>query len=363
MRRLDLLLVLFLPAALAAQQAPGPIQQPQAPPQEDSLGEADRLAAEGRNGEAVALYRSWLAANPGAGSYGEVLLKAASAAPEATLALSLLAEFGPRIADEGQRAEVLARQLSLLRLLGRFEEALELERAQASTPSGLYDQALLSYELGEMDAAGKLLSGLVQEGSAPLEAETAARCHYLLALIHIETGRFAEAENSLRILAERYPGAAVAPAALLARRELELRRNNPAGAEEAAQELCRRFPGSPECALASSKTNGRVRLSPTPGRLLAGLEAQPVSAPAPQAGSPAPETVLQVGSFRDEENAGYLVSDLKAKGFKARIAEAVIRGVRYYRVVIGAAQGPEQTQTLLVRLKEAGFEGVLLLPD
>ncbi len=355
MSRRGFLLVLFLPAALAAQQPPGPAQ-------EDSLGQADALAAEGRNAEAVSMYRTWLLANPGSGSFGEVLLKAASAAPEAGLALALLVEFGPQVPDAGQRAEALERRLTLLRLLGRFEDALELERAQAPNPASLYEQAVLLYEQGELEPAEKLLSGLVQAGSESLEPETAARCHYLLALLYTETGRFAEAEASLRTLAERYAGAAIAPAALLARRELELRRNNAAGAEEAAQELCRRFPASPECALAS-RTGSRVRLSPTPARLLSGLERQPVSAPGPQASSPAPEAVLQVGSFRDEENAGYLVGDLKAKGFAARVAEAVIRGVRYYRVVIGSVQGPEQAQAMLVRLKEAGFEGVLLLPD
>jgi len=355
MSRLGFLLVLLLPAALAAQQQPAPVA-------EDPLGQADALAAEGRNSEAVTLYRTWLAANAGSSSFGEVLLKGASAAPEASLALALLVEFGPQIPDAGQRAEALERRLALLRLLGRFEEALELERAQAPSPANLYDQALLSYEQGELDPAEKILSGLVQEDSAPSEPETAARSLYLLALIYTETDRFAEAERTLRTLAERYPGSGIAPAALLASRELELKRNNPAGAEQAAQELCRRFPSSPECALASRAGN-RVRLSPTPARLLSGLERQPVSSPAPQASSPAPEAVVQVGSFRDEENAGYLVRDLKAKGFVARVAEAVIRGVRYYRVVIGSVQDPEQAQAMLVRLKEAGFEGVLLLPD
>ena len=355
MSRLGFLLALLLPAVLAAQQQPVPIQ-------EDSLGQADALAAEGKNSEAVSLYRSWLLANPGSVSFGEVLLKAASAAPEASLALALLAEFGPQVPDADQRTEALKRRLALLRLLGRFEEALDLEGAQPSNPASLYDQALLLYEQGELDPAEKILSGLVQAGSGPLEPETAARCHYLLALLYTETGRFAEAEGSLRTLAERHPGAEIAPAALLARRELELRRNNPAGAEEAAQELCRRFPSSPECALAS-RSGSRVRLSPTPVRLLSGLERQPVSAPSPQASSPAPEAVVQVGSFRDEENAGYLVRDLKGKGFASQVAEAVIRGVRYYRVVLGSVQSPEQAQAMLVRLKEAGFEGVLLLPD
>ena len=355
MSRRSLLLALLLPAALAAQQPP-------APAQEDSLRRADELAAAGKNAEAVPLYRAWLAANLDSGSFGAVLLQAASAAPEASLALALLGEFAPRVADPGQRAEALGRQLGLLRLMGRFEEALALERAQAPAAPGLYAQAVLLYEQGEREQAEKLLSALLQAGGQSLEPETAARSHYLLAVIYTETGRLAQAEACFRLLDERYAASSISPAVLLARRELERRRNNPAGAEEAAKELCRRFPASPECALASG-TEGRVRLSPTPARLLPALEQQPVPAPGPQETVSSPGTLVQIGSFRDEENARCLVRDLKAKGFQARVVEALIREVRYYRVVAGSVQSPEQAQDMLVRLKEAGFEGVLLLPD
>jgi cell division protein FtsN len=115
-----------------------------------------------------------------------------------------------------------------------------------------------------------------------------------------------------------------------------------------------------------------VRLAPTPARLLSGLEAQPAPASCERETPGADRVserygaggaVIQAGSFREEENAGDMVRELKNKGFEARIMAALIRDVRYYRVVVGSRQSQAQAQATLVRLKEAGFEGALILPD
>jgi hypothetical protein len=331
-----------------------------------------------------------------------VLLRAAAAAPETGTALALLREYGPRVTDAGQRDECLGRQLTLLSLLGRSEEALALEQARPPTPSGRFDQALLAYELGELGQAERLASGVAQEGA--LDPEVAARAQHLLAVIFIETGRYSQAEAAFRTLAERYADAAIGPAVLLARRDFELARGNRTGADAAAQELCRRYPAAPECLLLSRTGSGaRVRLAPTPARLLSGLQIPALPAPETQSADRVSErsgadrvsersgddrvsersgadrvserpsadrvserpsadrAIIQTGSFRDEENASYMVRDLKAKGFEARVMEAVIRDVRYYRVVVGSQQST--AQAMLIRLKEAGFEGVLILPD
>jgi hypothetical protein len=363
MSRRWLLPLLFVPAVLAAQQAPVP-----AP--EDYLQQAEALVAEGRSAAAVALYRSWLAANPDSARFGSVLLAAASAAPETGTALALLGEYGPRVTEAGERDECLGRRLTLLSLLGRFEEALALERARSPTPSGRIERALLAYEIGELEEAERLVSDLLKEGA--LEPEAAARAQYLLAVIYTETGRYPQAETAFRTLAGN-SDAAIGPAVLIARRDFELARGNKPGADEAAQELCLRYPAAPECLLVSGKgPDTRVRLAPTPARLLSGLEAQPAPASGERETPGADRVserygaggaVIQAGSFREEENAGDMVRELKNKGFEARIMAALIRDVRYYRVVVGSRQSQAQAQATLVRLKEAGFEGALILPD
>ena len=74
---------------------------------------------------------------------------------------------------------------------------------------------------------------------------------------------------------------------------------------------------------------------------------------------PAPKVWVQAGSFSVAENAHYLQRDLAAKDFAARVAEVSLAGKIYYRVLIGPADSPEEAQQLLLRLKDAGFEGVL----
>jgi cell division protein FtsN len=97
--------------------------------------------------------------------------------------------------------------------------------------------------------------------------------------------------------------------------------------------------------------------------LLSGLGLQTIPASDAQETPGAAKAFIQTGSFRDKENARFMVRDLKAKGFEARVMEVVIRDVRYYRVIVGSQQSTAQAQATLVRLKEAGYEGVLILPD
>ena len=79
------------------------------------------------------------------------------------------------------------------------------------------------------------------------------------------------------------------------------------------------------------------------------------------ANTTATSALVQVGSFRDPDNARYLVRDLANRGFEARVVEAKVGEARYYRVVVGPGQTPDGTQATILRLKDAGFEGVLLL--
>jgi cell division protein FtsN len=73
--------------------------------------------------------------------------------------------------------------------------------------------------------------------------------------------------------------------------------------------------------------------------------------------------LVQAGSFRDPENARYLARDLVARGFEAHLVEKTVGEVRYYRVVVGREQSSESAQALILRLKDAGFEGFLLLEE
>jgi tetratricopeptide (TPR) repeat protein len=356
-----LLYLALLPALLWAQEAERP---------EELLRRADSLAAGGDRGAAVALYREWLRANGEAEAFGEVLLRAVDAAAEVGDALRLLAEFAPRLRDPAVQEACLERRAALLRLSGRPEEALAVLAGLPETPARLVERAGISLELGLTGEAEQILRRLCDSEDAGIAADA----RLLLATVYLASGSGAQGEAELRGLIESRPDAPAVPAALLALGEALRARGEAKAAEEVLRDLETRFPASPEAALAGTGT--RVRQAPLPLRLLppgdagsdgaglaAGSPAGNLSPSSPSAPPVAPPraALVQAGSFRDPDNAQYLVRDLAAHGFAARVVEKPIGDSRYYRVVVGPEQNPEQAQELILKLKDAGYEGVLLL--
>jgi hypothetical protein len=127
--------------------------------------------------------------------------------------------------------------------------------------------------------------------------------------VYLATERGAQGEQELRALLESRPDALAVPAGLLALAEALRERGDAKAAEEALAELQARFPASPEAGLAEAWPG--VRQAALPLRLLP--PAPPPgpagsAAPAEGGGQQAPRKVLvQAGSFRDSENARYLV--------------------------------------------------------
>ena len=365
-----LLFLALLPAVPWAQEA----EQP-----EELFRRADSLAAEGDTGAAVALYREWLLANGEAEAFGQVLARAADTAAEAADALRLLAEFAPRVREPAAREALLERQAGLLRLSGRVEEALIVQIGLPDTPVRLVERAGLCLELGLTGEAEQILQR-VRESA---DAEAAAASRVLLARVYLATERGAQGEAELRALLRDQPDAQAVPGALLVLGEALRERGDVRGAEEALAELKTRFPASPEALLEASPGVRHAALPmrllpPTPQRQLpAEATAQkPTASAAPSqmaavTAQPAPvgageqqvprKAQVQAGSFRDPENARYLASDLGARGFEARVVEKPFGEILYYRVVVGPEQSPEAAQALILRLKDAGYEGFLLL--
>jgi hypothetical protein len=204
-------------------------------------------------------------------------------------------------------------------------------------------------------------------------------------------GRGKETDNLYQLLSVKYLDTAVGPGILLAYYEYLLAQARNDEAEIQLAKLQREFPDSPELALAMNEGSGvAIGYAPTPSRLLpkdlplpqggsgpvqappaaqapAAEQAPPVQAPSTQPAATAqpssPTVLVQTGSFRDRENAQYMVRDLEASGFEAEIVEKQIGGNLYYRVVIGPLMTVDQAQAVLMKLKDASFEGVLLFPE
>ena len=365
------------------------------------LGEARNLAANGKLQDAAAAYTKWLAENPGHPSFGIVLMEAADSQLSIERSLELLRVYTPRVQDLLQREICRASQIDLLEMRGRTEQALGLLRSFSPTPRWLYRQARLLYQQGLTEEAetfleqaltalqGSTTGGPEEGGDAGSSGqpesrrELQARIWLLLARIHGLEGKQREAEPLYRLLITSYGDTTVAPATLLAYYEFLTSLGREGEAAEQLEKLARDFPDSPELALAQGG-DGRIAYAPSPSRFLpqelpapvgkgieaaeqassgeaAIAEAKPTAPTAAEEEKPPPLNVLvQTGSFRDPENAHYMIRDLKASGFDAGIMEKRIGDTVYYRVVIGPAQTAEKAQAVLMKLKDASFEGVLL---
>jgi cell division septation protein DedD len=365
------------------------------------LEEARNLAADGKLQDAASAYTQWLAENPGHPSFGVVLMEAADSQLSIERSLELLRVYTPRVQDPRQREICRASQIDLLGMLGRTEQALGLLRSFPPTPRWLYLQAQLLYQQGLTEEAeafleqaltalqGSTTDGPEEGGEAggsgrPEDRrELQVRIWLLTARIHGLEGKQREAEPLYRLLITTYSDTTVAPAIFLAYYEFLTALGREAEAAEQLEKLARGFPESPELALAQGG-DGRITYAPSPSRFLprelpvpvekgieaaepatsgeaAIAEATPTASTAAEEEKPPPRNVLvQTGSFRDPENAHYMIRDLKASGFDAVIMEKQIGDTVYYRVVIGPAQTAEKAQAVLMKLKDAGFEGVLL---
>ncbi len=365
------------------------------------LGEARNLAANGKLQDAAAAYTKWLAENSGHPSFGIVLMEAADSQLSIERSLELLRVYTPRVQDLLQREICRASQIDLLEMRGRTEQALGLLRSFSPTPRWLYRQARLLYQQGLTEEAetfleqaltalqGSTTGGPEEGGDAGSSGqpesrrELQARIWLLLARIHGLEGKQREAEPLYRLLITSYGDTTVAPATLLAYYEFLTSLGREGEAAEQLEKLARGFPDSPELALAQGG-DGRIAYAPSPSRFLpqelpapvgkgiesaeqarsgeaAIAEAKPTAPTAAEEEKPPPLNVLvQTGSFRDPENAHYMIRDLKASGFDAGIMEKRIGDTVYYRVVIGPAQTAEKAQAVLMKLKDASFEGVLL---
>lgn len=77
----------------------------------------------------------------------------------------------------------------------------------------------------------------------------------------------------------------------------------------------------------------------------------------PQTTPPKEFYTIQVGSFRNKENAEKRIEELKAKGFDARIVEASIMEKIHYRVWVGEFETMEQAKSMALKLDSLGIKG------
>jgi DedD protein len=88
----------------------------------------------------------------------------------------------------------------------------------------------------------------------------------------------------------------------------------------------------------------------------------PVQAPAPARAVPVEKGsfAVQLGSFRDRDNADRLVRDMTAKGFTAFVAPTTSGGRDLYRVRVGPTRDRTQAEALAAQLRRVGQSGAIV---
>jgi tetratricopeptide (TPR) repeat protein len=324
---------------------------------------------------AAAAYEDWLKANPQSPEFTATLFHAADIHPDLVSSISLLEKYQALPQDRAAQSAIKSKTATLYEISGNlvtaqklFESAYYANPGEETFPS-LYRSARLLFELGETQKSedhARLTANLCKN---PV---TKKRATFLLTRLMAADNP----EGALRIALQLTEDAA-----------------NPADNENiflfifhladslgrqperslALQRLAKDYPDTPEFRLASlsagQNRSGAVTPFPTPSTLLG-----PLSPPAPPIGSAAAAqaaqtrapavpaaTAVQTGSFSVRENAEYMVKDLHGLGFGAEIREAAGRTGAVYKVLIPLRQGgQDESQNLLIRLKEKGIEGFLL---
>ncbi len=350
------------------------------------LEEAEELEKRGSPAQATSKYQAWLDQNQESSDFYKVLLHVLSVQENIRDALGLLQIYSPFVVNPEEHNKLIKHQAGLLEIAGRISDAAALYQSASGSDSQelQLNISLLMFEQGLFEKAEEKLIGVLK--SAPgLEPELQARARLLLAQIYEATSRMGEAEVVYLGLLQSFPGGGPLPAALLSYFEFLLAREEKSEAEQILENLKARFPQSPEYSLAlgawENDEDSRISYAPSPPRILSPLSRELTSPLKPAAGGGqrtgseqavgepaasegAEEKVLvQTGSYRVLENAEYMVLDLKGIGFNASITEASFQEKKFYRVVIDPGKSYEQAQTVLILLKEAGFEGILLFPD
>ena len=275
-----------------------------------------------------------------------------------------------RRSAESTDPQELVRLARILELGGRFAgAAAAYARAVERSPDSfeaLIGLGHMNTELGRLDAALTMLRRAERSAETRTQQRRAAAARaWALAL-------GGDTERSLDMLRALVRGG---NRRSIGAYEAELffvvaHRFGPERDRDAARRLLEReFPDSP-------LLDPTVSAFPSPANVLSIAAVQPDDAPLPPSTSVPDDnsddsvdfddsdrftiTGVQTGSFRDPENAAFMLADIRDLGFSAALRSVEREDGTYYRVIVPIA-ADQDPQELIVALKEQGVEGFLVV--
>lgn len=368
---------------------------------QERLDQADLLLKEGKEGEAVEIYSSLLShvGFQRKNEYGKALYRVALLEPMAPVAISLLEKYLPAVENKEYRFDcffLLALHFDLLgetlSALENYQKAIALyEESPFEAQKMLYWKArffsaVLLADLGESEEANTSASALIEgceDSSLVIQAtllesrllierqeilqgiektvsllekkyETYPLLfhHWVASLIQKypnQTLHLKKSYNELQTQGGKIPLIESVPTLSMALSELKESLLIP------LEEKMQNFTTNEEYLL-SEKVEKKVEKEQK--------EEAPVKLSQNESRENIPEKKnshgkiywIQVASFKDKENALYYAKELKKKNFSYKIT--LVNGVGYRVYVIPDEN--EEINMLLLKLKDAGFEGLLV---
>ncbi|GAB4370130.1 MAG: hypothetical protein Kow009_06680 [Spirochaetales bacterium] len=344
----------------------------------DPLVEARQAAEKGDLEKAYIQYSRWVESQVELDKEMDQLQQAIDTLDDLDQALKLIEAALPRLKEPVHRSRVLYLQASFLERIGAFEPSERAYRAAFEAhpvPSSLpylFRSACLLFELGELEESEKRFRSILNRAEKP---EDRWEVQFQLARIFAFTGRPSDALTVGKRLLEEAPSYGKDPRTLL----YFLYEVTGTLGQKEEQELYRTMlekQGGLLNHFLSARGNKRIIPMPLPSLFFSGavpLETFPVSETSPEPMQvskeqgnetiPSPRiTGIQLGSFSHRENAEYLARDVKKLGFPSIVQQSTRKdgSVLYRTIVPVRTESPENSQTLLIRLKEHGYEGFFL---
>ena len=322
------------------------------------LDKAAKLADDGKFSEAVNEYSAWLESNPDSPDFIRVSIQAANLEPEIEKKTGILQLAADKTNEPIERHGILVMLAELEELAGNpVSSQKHYQDASFAVPGSkdfesLLRSALLLLDLGEYRTAEAQSRAIIDTCR---EEEIKNRAVILLSRIYYMTEREREA---LELFGrdEAWQKKLFPPEGLLWIFELSRRLEVSDLSARALEQLAALYPDSLELSLVS----GDAEYFPSPSAFI-GLPkvavVEIVSTPESiNEVDEETEISIQTGSFSVKENAEYAARDLKAEGFDSQIVERKINDKTFYRVIVPDVK-QDNLQTILLQLKEKGFEG------
>ncbi|MFP4490378.1 MAG: SPOR domain-containing protein [Spirochaetaceae bacterium] len=321
----------------------------------------------------------WLAENREDPHFYDRLLNTAEAFEEPSRSKQILEGYLPLLDKPEERYKVLLNLARMEESLGNYGNAQTYYQSAAFVRRGerdynaLFHSALLLIEQGEFSLAEVQLRRIHENTDS---AELMRKAQLNLARLYALSGENEQAESAVAgimeedEMGEEDGGAEIYYLVYAVSSHLKMEEQ----AQAARQRLIEKFPKSPEAQLVQGLAEEAPSMEKVFGLLGSAGEIPVETAEIRESDSeetreqPQQEETqgttqeqqkargVQTGSFRDIENADYMAAELEKKGFTPRVEEKTVNETKYHQVIVPIPEDTE-AQSIMIKLKEEGFEG------